>query len=297
LTDNTWPRDAIELQLLGVWETVLDVHPLSIHDNFFELGGHSLLAVKLMSHIQQQCGVRLPVSALFQSPSVATLAQQLRQETTPLKTNIVHQLMGHSSGGRVAFEMAWQLEQQGETVAFLAILDTNAPSGKPNPMADDTELKWLSNTVLVFKNMIGVDINLSLEDLQTLQDLEAAYVQVMQAFIERQILFAPDAPIDELKVLVNTYRITSQAFDDYQIPGKLHCPIHLFRAQEKMPDAEFEDSREAWGWTECTHAKVEEHWVPGTHGTMITVPHVEILADKLAQCLRTNEMSGLHQRD
>ncbi|MCP4698901.1 MAG: hypothetical protein GY862_18915 [Gammaproteobacteria bacterium] len=293
---------------------------------------------------------------------MATLAQQLRQETTPLLTNIVpiqtageatpvyclpgaigsvmylyplasclgvgqpfyalqtpgldgskipetieslaishlqalrqqqhtgpYQLMGHSSGGRVAFEMAWQLEQQGETVAFLAVLDANAPDAKPNPMADDTELKWLSDTVLVFKNMTGVDINLSLEDLQTLPDLEAAYAQVMQAFIERQILFAPDAPIDELKVLVNTFRITSQGFADYQIPGRLHCPIHLFRAQEKMHNveeqSEVEDSREAWGWTECTHAKVEEHWVPGTHGTMITVPHVKILADELSNCL------------
>jgi len=140
-------------------------------------------------------------------------------------------------------------------------------------MADNTELKWLSDTVLVFKNMTGVDINLSLEDLQALPNLEAAYVQVMQAFIERQIRFAPDAPIDELKVLVNTLRITSKGFADYQIPGKLHCPIHLVRAQEKMPNVEFEDSREAWGWSECTHAKVEELWVPGTHGTMITVPH------------------------
>ena len=42
LTENTWPRDTIELQLLGVWETILEVHPLSIHDNFFELGGHFL---------------------------------------------------------------------------------------------------------------------------------------------------------------------------------------------------------------------------------------------------------------
>jgi acyl carrier protein len=88
LTENTWPRDAIELQLLGVWEIVLDVHPLGIHDNFFELGGHSMLAVKLMSLMQQQFGVRLPVNALFQSPTVATLAQQLRQNTTPLLTNL-----------------------------------------------------------------------------------------------------------------------------------------------------------------------------------------------------------------
>jgi acyl carrier protein len=89
LTENSLPRDALELQLLWYLGNVLNVHPLGIHDNFFELGGHSLLAVKLMSHIQQQCGVRLPVSALFQSPTIATLAQQLRQDTTPLLTHLV----------------------------------------------------------------------------------------------------------------------------------------------------------------------------------------------------------------
>ena len=364
--ENTLPRDAIELQLLGVWETVLDVHPLGIHDNFFELGGHSLLAVKLMSHIQQQCAVRLPVSALFKSPTVAMLAQQLHQDTTPLLTLVPiqtagkaipvyalpgavcsvmylyplasylgqqqpfyalqtpgldgsttpetvealarfhlqalqqqqpsgpYQLMGHSSGGRVAFEMAWQLEQQGETVALLAILDTSAPdTNQPNPMADYTELNWLSDIVLVFEELVGVDLNWSLEQLRAMQNLETAYAQVMQAFVERQILFAPGSPVDELKALVNTYRITVQGHADYQIPGKLHCPIHLFRSQEQTPNvepSEFEDTRESWGWAECTHAKVEEHWVPGTHVTMMALPHVKTLADQLSQYLPQDQL-------
>jgi thioesterase domain-containing protein/acyl carrier protein len=365
-TENTLPRDAIELQLLGVWETVLDVHPLGIHDNFFELGGHSLLAVKLMSHIQQQFAVRLPVSALFQSPTVATLAQQLRQNTTQLFTDLVpiqikgeanpvyclpgaigsimylyplasylgqqqpfyalqtpglsggatpetveslakfhlqalrqqqpdgpYQLVGHSSGGRVAFEMAWQLSLQGETVALLAILDTSAPdSNQPNPMADYTEVNWLSDIVLVFEELTGVDLNLSLEHLRAMPDLETAYAKVMQAFVERQILFAPGSSVDELKALVNTYRITVQGHADYQIHGKLHCPIHLFRAQEQMtPDEnlEFEDTRESWGWAECTHAQVEEHWVQGTHVSMMTSPHVKTLADKLSNYLLHNK--------
>jgi surfactin family lipopeptide synthetase A len=359
LTENILPRDAIELQLLGVWETVLDVHPLGIDDNFFELGGHSLLAVKLMSHIQQQCGVRLPVSALFQSPTVATLAQQLRQDTTPLLTNLIpiqtkgaaipvyglpgtigsvmylyplasylgqqqpfyalqtpgldgsktpetvkslakyhmqalrqqqssgpYQLIGHSSGGRVAFEMAWQLEKQGETVALLAILDTNAPnSNQPNPITDYTDLNWLSNIVSVFEEQTSIDLNLSLEHLQTLPDLETAYTQVMQTFQQHHILFAPEAPVDELKALVNTYRITVQAHISYQIPGKLYCPIYLFRASEQTPNFKLKDTREAWGWSECTHAKVEELMVPGTHETMMTRPHVKTLADKLSQYL------------
>jgi len=43
----------------------------------------------------------------------------------------------------------------------------------------------------------------------------------------------------------------------------------------------------AWDWQECTHAKVEELMVPGTHVTMMALPHVKTLADTLAQYLST----------
>jgi thioesterase domain-containing protein len=210
-------------------------------------------------------------------------ALQQRQPTGP------YQLIGHSSGGRVAFEMAWQLEQQGETVAFLGILDTGAPdSHRPDLMRDYTELNWLSDIVRVFEELAGVELNGSLEYLQTLLDLETAYTQVMQAFVERQLLFAPGAPVEELKALVNTYRVTVQGHADYQIPGKVQCPIHLFRAEAKTPGpdgVEFEDTRDAWGWAECTRADVVQVMVPGTHVTMMTPPSVKILAQRLAQYL------------
>ncbi|MCP4656600.1 MAG: non-ribosomal peptide synthetase, partial [bacterium] len=63
--------------------------PISIRDNFFELGGTSLLALHLMSEIRHHFGVRLPVSILFEAPSVERLAQVLRRpehrsEVSPL---------------------------------------------------------------------------------------------------------------------------------------------------------------------------------------------------------------------
>ena len=188
--------------------------------------------------------------------------------------------------------MAWQLEQQGETVALLVILDTGAPdSNRPDFMADYTELNWLSDIVVIFEELSGVELNRSLEQLRAMPDIETAYAEVMQAFIERQVLFAPGAPIAELNALVNTYRITVQGHADYQIPGKLRCPIHLFRAEEKTrhvepnEEIEFEDTRKAWGWAECTDAEVTEVMVPGTHVTMMAIPHVKTLADTLSHYL------------
>jgi hypothetical protein len=40
------PRDTLELQLVQIWERILEVRPIGVRDNFFELGGHSLLAVR-----------------------------------------------------------------------------------------------------------------------------------------------------------------------------------------------------------------------------------------------------------
>ncbi|MEW5983048.1 MAG: non-ribosomal peptide synthase/polyketide synthase [Acidobacteriota bacterium] len=74
------PRDTVELRLMRIWEEVLERSPVGVHDNFFDLGGHSLLAVRLMAYVQQQFGRHLPLSALFQRPTVAQLGELLRQQ-------------------------------------------------------------------------------------------------------------------------------------------------------------------------------------------------------------------------
>lgn len=80
-TSYVQPRDAMELQLVHIWENVLNIQPIGVQDNFFKLGGHSLLAVQLMSQIQQQLGKNLPLATLFQNPTVEQVADLVRQET------------------------------------------------------------------------------------------------------------------------------------------------------------------------------------------------------------------------
>ena len=75
------PKDAVERQLAGIWERVLEVRPVGVHDNFFELGGHSLAGVRLFAGIEQEFGRKLPLASLFQGPTVAQLAALLRAES------------------------------------------------------------------------------------------------------------------------------------------------------------------------------------------------------------------------
>lgn len=73
------PSDALQAQLVEIWENVLGRKPIATRDNFFELGGHSLLAARLMHRIGKALGKALPLAMLFQASTVEQLAKVLRQ--------------------------------------------------------------------------------------------------------------------------------------------------------------------------------------------------------------------------
>jgi amino acid adenylation domain-containing protein len=74
------PRDAAELRLTQIWEELLNVRPVGVTDNFFDLGGHSLLALRLLVKIEQSLGRKLPLAALFESPTIEHLAAVTRRQ-------------------------------------------------------------------------------------------------------------------------------------------------------------------------------------------------------------------------
>ncbi|HEU5230989.1 MAG TPA: amino acid adenylation domain-containing protein, partial [Ktedonobacteraceae bacterium] len=75
----------VEETLVSIWEKVLDVQRIGIYDNFFELGGHSLLATQVISHMRKAFQVDLPLQAIFDTPTIADLAQIIArmQEESP----------------------------------------------------------------------------------------------------------------------------------------------------------------------------------------------------------------------
>ncbi len=73
------PADEIETAIAQIWSPVLGVEKVGRNDNFFELGGHSLRAAQAIAQLQDKFYVDLTLPTLFEKPTVAALADEIRR--------------------------------------------------------------------------------------------------------------------------------------------------------------------------------------------------------------------------
>ncbi len=72
------PVNATELALLRVFREVLRSRSFGLDDNFFDFGGYSLLAVRLFARVANVLGIEVPITTLFEAPTVRRLAALLK---------------------------------------------------------------------------------------------------------------------------------------------------------------------------------------------------------------------------
>jgi amino acid adenylation domain-containing protein len=72
--DYVAPRTDLERDIARMWSEVLGVDDVGAETDFFDLGGHSLKLMQLASRIELALGVRPPLAALFESPTVSEQA-------------------------------------------------------------------------------------------------------------------------------------------------------------------------------------------------------------------------------
>jgi thioesterase domain-containing protein len=184
-------------------------------------------------------------------------------------------LGGWSIGGLIAFEMARQLEAQGEEVRLLAMFDTHAPNAEESETSDDASL------------LASFALNLGVSPEQ----LQAAVDSFSQAQTEDPLSFLldyakatsvipHDMSLARLRQQFHVFNVNVQAARSYQ-PGGLAASIALFRAVEGSP------GDPTLGWSRLGLENLEVHDAPGSHLTMLREPSVSVLAERLAECFAT----------
>jgi amino acid adenylation domain-containing protein len=75
------PGDDMEKQLVDIWSEVLGLGKgeIGINDDFFRIGGHSLKAAAVISGIQKEFAVDVPLVEIFRIPTIKQLARYIRE--------------------------------------------------------------------------------------------------------------------------------------------------------------------------------------------------------------------------
>jgi thioesterase domain-containing protein/acyl carrier protein len=353
------PETRLEKMLTAIWSELLEVKAVGVNDNFFELGGHSLLAVRLFAQIEKRLGKRLPLSILFQAPTVAQLAAVIQRDWTPAWSSLVeiqsgdaagskvpffcvHALGGNvleyydlarhlganqpfyglqsqgldgkqpphtrvedmaahyikemrelqpegpyfiggrSLGGMVAFEMAQQLKEQGQTIGLLALLDTY-PSGYAKLFRNEKTLlaalgRGLSRTKAHVANLRTLSVN---EGLSYVFKKARFAPRKMKSQVWRRLYQSYEnlgRPLP--RMLKDIKEINSLAVREY-VPKVYDGRVTLFWASEDLRTSI--DLVE--GWRVLAAGGIEVHEIPGSHLDVVKEPHVQDLAGKLNACL------------
>jgi thioesterase domain-containing protein/acyl carrier protein len=98
-TEYVAPRNDLEQKLVKIWEELLKRERVGVTDSFFALGGQSLLAVLLVSRIERDLGVRLPLSRVLEHPTIEALASSIGEPGDAASKTRRGHLITVSSGG------------------------------------------------------------------------------------------------------------------------------------------------------------------------------------------------------
>src|SRR5262249_9414605 len=78
-----------EDRLTAIWRQALQAETIGSDDDFFDLGGDSLMAVGLFLEIEREFGVKLPITAIYDAPTIAGQLALIEAESRPGFSHLV----------------------------------------------------------------------------------------------------------------------------------------------------------------------------------------------------------------
>lgn len=207
---------------------------------------------------------------------VEALAAYYIKEMQILQPEGPYFLAGVSFGGIVAFEIAQQLRSQGQAVGLLALLDTDGPEAITTALMNEkfsnhwNQLLQLGPSYAfekVIDKVNGV--------LNTWKDKVADSLKKLACkYYVRHRLSLPDRLHDFM--FADEHHQASVLYTPQTYAGR----IVLFRATDRALGVS-ETLDPQLGWGKIATGGVDAFGVPGNHLSMLSEPHVQVLANHL----------------
>jgi thioesterase domain-containing protein/acyl carrier protein len=283
LTDGTIEQMAVLIDQTGdgrPWSPLVPIRPHGTLAPLFCIhpaGGNVLGYHELAQHV----GSERPVYAIqargvdgLQKPHAtfdAMLGDYLAAIRAVQPAGPYH-LLGWSSGGVLAYEIARRLAESGETVAQVSLIDSRVMSSLD--FDPDDESRILVTLADFLERFYGFKVGISYDELEAL-DREARLARLLE-----QASIAGHAPLDldagALRTFLEVARENLKLLKDYQPPPS-DLPVRLYRVAERAGEQD-DDLSDDLGWSEIVGRRLAIEHVSGDHITVMTGDHARRLA-------------------
>ncbi|AJX67716.1 D-alanine--poly(phosphoribitol) ligase, subunit 1 [Burkholderia pseudomallei MSHR840] len=186
-----------------------------------------------------------------------------------------YHLVGHSFGGWVAYEIACRLQEQGERVATLMLLDTERPGATDIVRGRKTRVDALAKLVELYEMHLGRPLGVSRDDLAALA--HDAQIEHLRAALVRAKILPPSV---HSNVLLGVVRVLEMNVNTPYRPAGLYAgTMHVVLIANAKADADLDAWRDeqAEQWRGLAD-DVRIVRAGGNHMTMLQPPHAASIA-------------------
>jgi thioesterase domain-containing protein len=328
VTSRSRSQPILEQMLSNIWEQILHCPPSGTQINFFDLGGHSLQAVAVTHEVSRRLGMRVPVSLLFQEPTIEGMAHRLcepdraRCADAPVSRDGRRPplFVGGSGPEVCALVRSLRPEQPCYLLDILALQERRLLAGEPLLTGiPEIATKFLSDILTIAPTgpyllgglcdggILALEIALQLQAKGLEVVLLAQFDTPVNGYYRkywprrfaswlRHNLAGQVLPLlrgqrvsEEQRYLEYLWSVIWQAVHGYQQRIRYHGEILLFRCKSRLWLAE----DVARGW-ERRAEKVRVHEVPGSHTRFLTETAAQgQIAGEIERVLRHRFAAGI----
>jgi surfactin family lipopeptide synthetase A len=184
----------------------------------------------------------------------------------------------------IAYEMARQLNQQGEGIALLALFDAHNQAFYKDPLRDG---RYTGRLKYHLSNIINSDVREGPAYI-------GARLNEMRRKLERTVwkLSSNHGPGSRAAKMHNADAVILPAFHRYE-PGTYLGDLILFQSSD-WPQGDYFNFE--LGWQDLVGGQIAFHRIPGNHPSMFTQPNVNLVASLLSEYLAKIDDRGKKAR-